>query len=205
MPLKNVDRHVVNMSLRSVRAGSTDPREVKKYLRKGVEVYSRSSLHAKFFVIDRTAIVGSANVSQHAKNHLDEAAIITNDPATVLRARATFERLCTEPVRKDYLERCIREYRPPQHDGQLPANSKRRPRAVQSKLWLISGLRYTEVPENEKPSAERATKRMERKTLDFERSEVNYLHYPTLVKFFANLREGDWALHCLSDSRGFEV
>ena len=116
LPLKKGDKLVVDMSLKAVRSGTTDPREVKRLLRSGVQVFSRGSLHAKFFVIDRLVIAGSSNISKHARHHLDEAAILTDDAATVRRAVSTFDQLCTEPVRKDYLEKCIAEYRPPRLD-----------------------------------------------------------------------------------------
>lgn len=88
------------MSLASVRSGTTNPNEVRKLLRRGVEVYSRGSLHAKFFIIGRQVIAGSSNVSKHAKEVLDEAAIVTDDAATVRRANQIFAQLCTEPGRR---------------------------------------------------------------------------------------------------------
>lgn len=204
LPLRRGDRLVVDMSLRSVRAGSTDPREVRKLLRKGVEVFSRASLHAKFLVIDKVVIAGSANISMHARDCLDEAAVLTDDAAVLRRAQGALEQLCTEPIRKDYLETCIGEYRPPRFGGQGGRGSKRRSKVMQGKLWLIAGLRDRDVPESERPSAERATKRVEAQ-LAFERSEVNYLHYPTEERFFSRLREGDWAIHCFPSSRSCEV
>jgi hypothetical protein len=204
LPLRSGDRLVVDMSLRSVRAGSTDPREVKKLLRKGVEVFSRPQLHTKFLVIDTVVIAGSANISLHARGCLDEAAILTDDPAVLCRAQATLEQLCTEPVRKDYLETCIREYRPPLFAGQARGGVRRRRKVVEAKLWLIAGLAHQDVPEREKDRTERATKKLTA-MLVFERSEVNYLHYPGERKFFAQLRVGDWAIQCFSNSRGFEV
>jgi phosphatidylserine/phosphatidylglycerophosphate/cardiolipin synthase-like enzyme len=112
LPLRKGDKLVVDLSLRAVRSGTTDPREIQKFLRRGVEVFSRGSLHAKFFIIDKTTIAGSSNISKNAKDSLDEAAVLTDDPATTRRALATFEQLCTEPVRKDYLQKCLKEYRP---------------------------------------------------------------------------------------------
>lgn len=201
LPLREGDRLVVDMSLPRVRAGSTDPREVKKFLQRGVEVFSRTSLHAKFLVIDEVVIAGSANISRHAKEHLDEAAILTNDPAAVRRARATLEQLCTEPVRRDYLAACLREYRPPKVNGQALAGPRRRRALVQAKLWLIAGLREHDVPERERETAERAAEKVEPHRA-FERSQVTYLHFPAEQRFFQQLREGDWAIHCFSDGRG---
>lgn len=205
LPLKKGDKLVVDMSLKAVRSGTTDPREVKRLLRRGVQVFSRGSLHAKFFVIDRLVIAGSSNISKHARHHLDEGAILTDDAATVRRAVSTFDQLCTEPIRKDYLEKCIAEYRPPRF---LPGNPERRRRTTKvtrAKLWIVGGLRYIDIPEREEERAAAVTKAAEKKLLDFERSEVDYSHYPSRLRFFDQIRVGDWAVTCISDGKGFDV
>jgi hypothetical protein len=82
-------------------------------MQRGLAVFSRPSLHAKFVIAGRTLIASSANVSRNSNESLDEAGIITSDPAAVQRAVDFFEKLCTEPVGKKYLAKCIKEYRPP--------------------------------------------------------------------------------------------
>jgi phosphatidylserine/phosphatidylglycerophosphate/cardiolipin synthase-like enzyme len=104
LPLRPGDRLVVDMSLTAVRSGATNPREIKKLLDRGVDVFTRRNLHAKFVVIDKCVISGSANISRHAREVLDEAAIITDDPIAVRRAEDTFDKMCTEPVRQEYLK-----------------------------------------------------------------------------------------------------
>jgi len=193
------------MSLARVRAGATDPREVKKLLARGVSVFSRGSLHAKFFIIDKVVIAGSSNISSHAKNSLDEAAVLTDDSAAVLRARTTFEKLCTEPVRKDYLAKCIKEYRPPKFTGHSTAGTKKGKKIVRSKLWIIGGLRYISIPKDEESSVQAVVNKATKKLLDFEKSEVDYCHYPAKEAFFSSLREGDWVLRCLLDGKGYDV
>jgi len=63
IPLRRGHTLLVDMSLPTVRQGATDPREILRLLRRGVEVFSRGSLHAKFFVTDGVVIAGSANLS----------------------------------------------------------------------------------------------------------------------------------------------
>lgn len=202
LPLKKGDRLVVDMSLKAVRSGTTDPREVRKLLRRGVEVFSRGSLHAKFFIIGKSLIAGSSNISKHAQNVLDEAAIVTDDPAAVRRASITFEQLCSEPVRKDYLQKCVNEYRPPKF---VPNAGPRTKKVVAAKLWLVAGLQYRGLPDSENDAIERVVKKTKKTLLDFERSEVNYSHYPKPLRFFKQLREGDWLVVCVEDRAGFDV
>src|SRR6266566_5676555 len=113
LPLKRGDIIVADVSLGAVRQGVTDPRELKILMQRGVTIFSRPTLHAKFIIANRTLIASSANVSRNSRDTLDEAGIITTDPAAVRRAADFFEKLCTQPVGKKYLDRCIAEYRPP--------------------------------------------------------------------------------------------
>ena len=86
LPLRRGDRLVVDMSLAAVKAGSTDPREIEKLIRRDVQAFTRRNLHAKLIVTDRSVIAGSANVSKRSKDILDEAGIWTDDPAVVRRS-----------------------------------------------------------------------------------------------------------------------
>lgn len=207
LPLRKGDALIVDMSLARVRAGATDPKEVRKLLKRGVSVFSRGTLHAKFLVIDNIVIAGSSNVSNHAKNYLDEAAVLTTDVSTVQRARTTFEKLCTEPIRKNYLAKCIEEYVPPKFTGvhARPGWTKKSKKVVQSKLWFVAGLRYRGIPEDEEPKADAVVKKASERLLDFENCEVDYSHYSAKQAFFASLREGDWLIQCVRDAKGYDV
>ncbi|MGH9204657.1 MAG: hypothetical protein ACRD2A_25800, partial [Vicinamibacterales bacterium] len=112
LPFRKGDTLVVDLSIPSVRAGRSDPSEIEKLMGRGVDVFSRGNLHAKIIATDRETLVGSANASGRAENVLDEAAILTSDPAAVRRARDFVGSLCNEPVRAEYLELCKREHKP---------------------------------------------------------------------------------------------
>lgn len=109
LPLKKGDSLVVDMSLGAVRQGVTDPREIRRLMGRKVRVFSRGSLHAKFVVADKMLIAGSANISRNSNEVLDEAGVITTDPAALRRAKHFFDQLCTEPVGRQYLKKCIAE------------------------------------------------------------------------------------------------
>ena len=53
LPLKKGDTLVVNLGLQTVRQGATSPREVQRLMRRGVMVFTRSNLHAKFFIFGK--------------------------------------------------------------------------------------------------------------------------------------------------------
>jgi hypothetical protein len=130
--------------------------------------------------------------------------VLTDDPASTRRASAIFEQLCNEPVRKDYLQKCIEAYRPPKFIGGPPLRGKRK-KLSQGKVWIIGGLQYRGVPEREEEDSDRVIKKARTKLLDFEHSKVDSSHYAKPQSYFRRLREGDWLIVCVKDDRGFDV
>ena len=57
LPLRRGHKLVVDLSIASVRQGVTNPSEIRTLQRRGVEVFSRGTLHSKFFLFDETLIV----------------------------------------------------------------------------------------------------------------------------------------------------
>ena len=86
LPLKKGDRLVLDLSIATVKAGATNPHEVEKLMKRGVQVFTRRNLHAKIVVSDKEVLTGSANISKNSRDTLDEAAILTNDKITLQRA-----------------------------------------------------------------------------------------------------------------------
>jgi len=206
LPLKKGDQLVVDMSLRAVRCGTTDPREVRTYLRRGVRVFSRECLHAKFFVLGKVVIAGSANISSHSKNWLDEAAVMTDDPSVLRRTRDVLDHLCTEPVRSEYLKKCLKEYRSPKFGNVGRPHHSQRKATSQGKVWLIGGLRYIELPDHEETQVEKIVERAAKRLRDFERCEVDWTRYVgRRPRFVSRLRPGDWVVTCIRDGSGFDV
>lgn len=198
-PLKLGDTIVADVSLGAVRQGVTDPRALKILMQRGVAIFSRERLHAKFIIADRTLIASSANVSRNSRDILDEAGIITTDPAAVQRADDFFEKLCTEPVSKKYLARCASEYRPPRFKPAVekPARRRRSERVTEAKLWFVGGL----VAEEETPLMQRLAKRAERRLRRPEKNEVGWIHYQGKRKFLRHIRFGDWIVDCMKDGK----
>ena len=192
--LRRGDRLVVDMSTPTVRAGGTDPYEVEKLIRRGVQVFTRRNLHAKIVIADNSVVSGSANVSKRSRQVLDEAAILTSEPVAVRRARGFVDRISTEPVRPEYLEKCKRLYRPSRGLGLLgPREESRAPHA---KLWLVRlGEGY--IPESELSQYERSEKRAEklvRNRMRFTTTDFHWSHKPRMADV---LEMGDWIIQIL--------
>ena len=200
LPLKKGDTLLVDMSLAAVRQGATNPKEIRRLMRRGVRVFTRASLHAKFFLMGRCLIACSANVSQNSLRSLDEAGILTSDPAALRRADDFFNLLCTEPVRSQYLKECIQAYKPPIFKALTTQRARRLRRTPQAKVWFIGGLRYASVPAKEEEQLKQAkSKAARRSRCSVDR--VEEIFYPAKERYFSSLRPGqDWLVSCARDA-----
>lgn len=201
LPLGHGDRLVVDMSTGTVKAGSTDPNEIEKLISRGVSVFTRANLHAKLIVTDRKLLVGSANVSTHSHDDLDEAAILTRDQTAIRRAKQFIDRLCTEPVRPEYLDLCKGIYAPP-HRPRTPGNrSKASSRTTHAKLWMLN-LVHASIPDTELNRYQKGTARAEELVRSRTRSKTDSFHWPTRPKMADELEPGDWLLRCIKQEDG---
>lgn len=205
LPLKRGDVLVVDVSLKAAAQGVTDPREIAKLVKRGVQVFNRSNLHAKVVVTDSYVIVGSANASTNSASVLDEASVESTDRDLRRITVRYVESLCTEPVRPRYLRKCIKAYRPPKFKAAAtPTATAGKNSQRPAKLWILGGLRYWDLPESETKSAEAAEKQAMRlrKHTDTEIDQVHFQKRPALA---AKLRLGDWAIVCLRHEDGIDV
>lgn len=193
LPLRRGDRLIVDMSPPTVRAGGTDPREVEELMQRGVIAFTRRNLHAKLIVADGCVMSGSANISKHSRDVLDEAAILTSDPVAIRRALQFIERMCTEPVRPEYLEECKRIYRPPRMGGAAIAGATSSRRAKHAKLWIVS-LGENWIPESELERYEAGEQRAKGLVKDEVRSKTDSFHWSHRPKFALELELGDWVI-----------
>lgn len=117
LPLAKGSRLVVDASERSVSSGQTCPADLIKLVKRGVAIYSVPNLHAKVFVLGRTAYIGSANVSSRSASHLVEAVVRTTERGTVRASRQFVQRHCLHELTPTVLKRLAKLYRPPHIPG----------------------------------------------------------------------------------------
>ena len=197
LPLRRGDRLIVDMSPATVRAGGTDPREIEALIRRGVQVFTRRNLHAKIVVADASVLSGSANVSKRSQQVLDEAALLTNDSSAVRRAREFIDRLCSEPVRPEYLEECKRIYRPPRLNGQRAGQKHRKQRVKHAKLWFVA-LRDYWIPQSEIERYQQGEERARKLIRDHGRSTMESFHWPHKPRMATELQFGDWLIEVVT-------
>jgi hypothetical protein len=114
LPLHDGDVLVVDLSDRAVSSGLTNPHEVLWYLGRGVRVFTKAGLHAKVFVLGRTVVVGSANVSRNSRDALVEAAVLSTDDSVRTSTTKWIRSLAVAPVSPGLAKRKLKLYRPPQ-------------------------------------------------------------------------------------------
>lgn len=167
LPLRRGSRLVVDASEAAVRSGQTDPKELLKYLRRGVDVFSRPRLHAKVFAFGSVAFIGSTNVSHRSLEVLAEAAVELRGRQSVAQARRLVRDLATGPVGEEFLKKLARIYRPPRVLGGKRRKAGRgiepREAADGQSLWLVQLV--TGNWSEEEYEAERAGKAVARRRL----------------------------------------
>jgi hypothetical protein len=185
LPLRKGDALIVDMTLGTVRGGQTNPYEVQKYFDKGVNVYSCPNLHAKTFLFDRTAIVGSTNVSKRSEKGLIEAALVTSEKMQVSRIRGFLKSLMFLQVDKKWITTCKRAYRPPKftssyHDTTNPM----------SRLW-VAATWPIEFKGREKVMVDREEKQARKKIKEKKKYEPNTIRFLTGKSGIAQLIKPD--------------
>jgi hypothetical protein len=145
LPLPKGSRLVVDASERAVASGQTCPADLLKLVKQGVAVYSVPNLHAKVFVLAKTAYVGSTNVSSRSASQLVEAVLRTTEPDAVQAARKFVEDHCLHELTPEVLKQLSKLYQPPlipggkRKQGSVVDSAKRPtlPRLFLAQLRLI--------------------------------------------------------------------
>ena len=154
LPLGQGDTLVVRFDKGVFQSGQTDPREIVKYIKSGVDVHAVRSLHAKGYVLGDVALVGSANVSTNSEQHLVEAVIETTNRSVVEECREFIRSLRGDVVELQFAKSRIPLFIKPK--GPRRSGSKTRPsvRIQQSTMWAVS-LEYDDWDAEDDAAEER--------------------------------------------------
>jgi hypothetical protein len=87
LPLKAGDVLITRFDDATIKAGQTDPTEIARYIRKGVEVHNEPWLHAKVYVSRNRTVICSANVSANSESGLIEAGLEVVNRRVISEAR----------------------------------------------------------------------------------------------------------------------
>jgi hypothetical protein len=205
LKLKDGDRLVVDMSLATVKGGQTNPSEVVKYLRHGVQVFNCTNLHAKVYVYDNAAIIGSANVSRHSAEDLVEAGLLCTDQQAVSQARGFVRSLQVEPISLKYARKCQGLYNPPSRGAGRQKRRKRSVTPTHSRLWLV-GVSPVEFSGMEDALCEKEEQRAAKKLKSGRRYEVKSIRWiGRRSRFTKEVKQGDLLVQIWNEGRKARV
>ncbi|SOE59129.1 hypothetical protein SAMN05414139_01479 [Burkholderia sp. D7] len=151
LPLGQDDVLIVDASDASIAAGRTDAVTLEGYLGAGVRMVSIANLHAKVFVLDGIAIIGSANASRRSANHYVEAAVMSDRhelvAQTELLINTLMESEAGESIDHGFIDRIkkieVVKSENPRPDGQPAASGVV---IKPSKCWLVNTWENQEYP-----------------------------------------------------------
>ena len=118
LPLRGPATIVVNAGDDALASGWTDPEVLLRWTRRGVRVYSLTSLHAKVLLAEgypSFVLIGSADVLSTSGRILDEAVLVADERETVDELReaiAGWRERAGEPLTEAWLQAAASRYRP---------------------------------------------------------------------------------------------
>jgi phosphatidylserine/phosphatidylglycerophosphate/cardiolipin synthase-like enzyme len=187
---------IVDASDDTIAAGTTSAKLLKSLLQRGVRLYSVPGLHAKVYLFDQTAVIGSANLSKHSTN-LIEAAVVTDRPEAVASVSYLIESLRTHKraakIDAAFVSRALAI---PVLKSTKPKSSVRAGNDTdlivpEPRTWLtgLFALDDDQFP-NEQAAIERGTEKVAR-LLDIEVEDVEWIRYPWSWRFAQEAQPGD--------------
>ena len=189
LPLRRGDTLVTRCDEAAVRAGLVDPRELLRYLKRGVDVHAVANLHAKVFVLGGIAFVGSANLSSMSEHGLVEAVSESNEPRFVRACRRFVESLRGSVIDQFTVEALIPHYRPPKIH--VPPSRTRKPRQAALSVVMLEPADLDDIDR----SAVAASKRdAEGRIEDPDAFRLDYFRWSG--KLPTRLRKGSMVLCC---------
>lgn len=199
LPISSGSVLVTRFTQEAVKAGQVDPREVVKFIRSGVSVFSQADLHAKIYIFPRRIFVGSANVSKTSEG-LMEACIETTEPSVVAQAREFVRSLASDLVTLEYAKSLIGMY---PEDGErylgVPKKTARERAADIERFWVstVEDVSFTA----EVRRADRVGSKIAKKVMTGGAdTSLEKLLWHGLVPF----RLGDWVLSRFKVGRGYK-
>jgi len=192
LKLRKGDTLICDASTFAVKLGETSAKTLQFYFRKGVKIYSNSSLHSKLLVTESFLVVGSSNLSRSSAEKLIESAIITDDRALNSQAKAFCYNLIEESalLTSDELTKLskIKVVR------RLVSPTKKslvRKKEFGNQNWFIPVFPLGErAYEDIREKVESTTKSISKKE-GLKEDDISFIRWPRVSKIAKESKEGD--------------
>lgn len=203
---KKKDVLIVDASDETVASGGTSAKLLASLLERGVKLYSVRGLHAKVYLFDQTAVIGSANLTNNSMN-LIEAAVVTDRPDAVAGVSYLIESLRKHKSAKEidqaFIKRVLSIPVSQRLNSKGPVGAADDSALVvpEPRTWLLGlfGLDEDQFP-GEQTAIERGTRRAA-KLLEIEEDDVDWIRYPHSWRIAQEAREGDNVVQIWRESR----
>lgn len=182
---------ICDASDRAIKTGETSARLLESLYRRGVELRSRSDLHAKVAVLGRHALIGSCNLSVASAEDLTELALLSDRKPVLAQATAFIHALreTSEQINDDFLQKILKiKVRPSRQRGPRRKGQATR---LGNKVWLISVRQLAEdrFPK-EQPFVEKAEKKASALVADQD-STISWIRWTGKARFRVSAQPGD--------------
>jgi hypothetical protein len=176
LPLQAKSILVVDLSVRAVSSGQTNPSELLVLIRRGVQVHCVDNLHAKVFVLGDRAVVSSSNASQSSANGLIEAGIIVTEPSSIRACRDFVTSLTGEQVTIRHAQIMQRLYRPPRSGA--ARGHRHRPNKVLPKhsVFWVAPL-FWDATRREHDEADKGLEKATKKLTEPKQSHIEWFSW----------------------------
>ena len=196
---------VCDASDRTIKSGATSARLLQSLHRKGVELRSRSDLHAKVAVLGRHALIGSCNLSASSAEDLTELALLSDRKQVVAQATAFIHALreTSQRIDDDFLRRILKikvrfaRRRGPKRKGQATRLGNR--------VWFIS---VHQLAENSFPKEEPFVEKAEEKATDLvadKDATISWIRWTGKSRFRAVAQPGDLVIQIVKSLSGKRI
>jgi phosphatidylserine/phosphatidylglycerophosphate/cardiolipin synthase-like enzyme len=195
---------IVDASDQVIGSGLTSASVLKRALKRGALLYSCPGLHAKLFVFDSVAVIGSSNISVSSSSSLIEIGLLTDDAATVSTGKATIEKLTDFAVEIDQAFIRRAETIPVRRRGWSPG-MRSRPMLLAGRApvtWMVSITpldedRFASETDDIRTGETVATKRK-----SSARKEISWIRWTGRSRFRTLSKEGDSVIQIWKPARG---
>jgi len=196
---------VTDASDSCISSGQTSAKLLANAHKRGAELYSLPGLHAKVLLLDGTAVIGSANLSETSANDRIEAAWVTKSPDAVGMATSLIQQLVTQahPIDEKFIARISRIK--VKRNG-WAQGAKRKPNRIKvgkHRTWVIGVEELTRDYPEEAPAIEEGTSKAEAK-LTKRSSDVSWIRWTGISRFRSESREGDSVIQIWSRAKAKE-
>jgi hypothetical protein len=190
---------VTDASDHAIATGQTSAQILARAHKRGAELYSLSDLHSKVILLDGTAVIGSANLSESSANALVEAAWVTNSPAAVGMVTSMVAQLAVEAdvIDDAFLDRIqrIKVIAPGWRKGKA-VRAKNNVKIPQHQTWIIA-VELARASAKEQKAIE-AGEAIAERAISRDSSDVSWIRFRARAPFRSDAKPGDTVIQIWS-------